>query len=209
MARRSPVRGARLPLQGSRSFRFERRPGRRHQGVDLFAPRGTPVTAPAPGKVVRAHEDWAPGFSRYGSVVVLRTESPRRWHLFSHLDQVTVKKGQVVREGQQLGSVGSSAGTKANPKAQFRTSAPHLHWEVSPRPYPRPSQAPREDPLDWLKRAAEPPLGRDDAADPSKPDAPSEPQGAPYKHRRRRGGSAGGAMILLLGAVLLWATENE
>lgn len=149
----SPIPSAKLPTKGSRSYGV-RRGTRLHQGVDIFAPRGTPVLAPAAGRVEHAHEGWARGFSRYGSVVVLRVLGPR-WVLLSHLDKVEVQPGEMVKRGQRIGTVGTSAGTRSEPSAQFARSKPHLHWEVSPRPYPQAAAAPRDNPIAWLRTGAE------------------------------------------------------
>lgn len=147
----SPVPGAVIPLTGSRAYRYQRRPRHKHQGIDLFAAKGTPVVAPAPGTIVQVGEGWRRGFAGYGSIVVLRTlERPTRWLLFSHLDRVDVEEGDRVPAGEVLGTVGTSAGTRTDPSREFETSRPHLHFEVSPRPYPQPSEKPRSDPVAWL-----------------------------------------------------------
>lgn len=178
----NPVPGATLPTRGSRSYLYQRSASRLHRGIDLFAPRGTPVLAPVDGRVQQAFEGWQRGFTGYGSSVVLRTEQPRRWLLFAHLDEVDVRPGQQVRQGEQLGTVGTSAGTRSDPSAQFRSSKPHMHWEVSRRPYPLRRDAPRESPLAWLREAIQ------ETAD---------------QVRQRPVASAGGAGAVL-GLVVLW-----
>lgn len=150
MKPQSPVRGARIPTKGSRSYLFQRSPGHKHRGIDLFAPLGTPVVAPTDGVVVKTGEGWRQGFTGYGSFVVLETLGPQ-WQLFSHLDSVDVREGQPVRQGEQLGTVGTSAGTRTDPDRQFARSKPHMHWEISPRPYPQRSEEARVDPVAWLK----------------------------------------------------------
>ena len=159
----APVPGADVPRRGSRSFGYQRTKTKRHQGVDLFAERGTPVLAPSNGVVQQTGEGWRRGFTGYGSIVVLQVPGPR-WLLFSHLGDVMVREGQRVTEGEQLGTVGSSRGTATDPSKQFETSAPHIHFEVSPRPYPQPSTASRLDPVLWLRRTKEAAQGPGGAA---------------------------------------------
>ena len=137
------------PRRGARSFGFLRRRAdgtkRRHNGVDLFAPLGTPVLAVDDGVVVHAAREYVPGFSHYGRTVVLKTASGP-YVLYSHLDSVDVERGQQVRRASRIGTVGDTAFTRAEPDRRFQRSAPHLHLEVSPRPYPQSSTAARIDP---------------------------------------------------------------
>lgn len=93
-----------------------------HAGIDLAAPTGTPVYAPADGKVnfasrysVRQSVAWW----RYGNLVSLQ-HGERFITLFGHLDEIKVKAGQQVRQGDLLGTVGNT-GWSTNP---------HLHYEV-------------------------------------------------------------------------------
>lgn len=83
-----------------------------HRGLDLEAPVGTPVRAPAPGLVVRV--GYAPEAGHYA---VLRHAGGYQTHYY-HLDRpACVAVGQRVRRGQRLGLVGSSG----------FASGPHLH----------------------------------------------------------------------------------
>lgn len=137
------------PRKGSRAFGVLRTRSdgskRRHNGVDLFAPLGTPVVAVADGRVTHASDVYLPGFSGYGRVVVLRTDMGP-YVLYSHLDDVRVEAGQSVERGRVLGTVGDTAFTREDPSRRFQSSKPHIHFEVAPRPYPQSSTAPRIDP---------------------------------------------------------------
>jgi murein DD-endopeptidase MepM/ murein hydrolase activator NlpD len=97
-----------------------------HTGIDLGAPRGTPVYAMLPGVVVVS----APSgeLSGYGDVIVVQHGSAL-YALYAHLDRRSVARGAVVAPGQQLGAVGTSAGTRADPQKQFASSSSHLHLE--------------------------------------------------------------------------------
>lgn len=96
-----------------------------HEGVDVAAPSGTVVLAPAHGRVLFA--GWAS--DREGNVVII--EHTNGWRTYySHLLRPLVAAGRPVSRGRPIGRVGSSG----------RSSGPHLHVEV--RRGPR-----RADPL--------------------------------------------------------------
>lgn len=90
---------------------------RPHQGIDLAAPKGTPIYAAAAGKVIAAGE-LAENNGRYGTSVIIETGS--RQTLYAHLNSVAVKAGERVTAGQPIGAVGETG---------FATG-PHLHFEV-------------------------------------------------------------------------------
>jgi len=103
---------------------FIRRTQGAHHGVkavDLGAPTGTPIWASASGVVVvskpgNSKNPWNGG---YGKFVVI--EHPNGTHtLYSHMSQIFVKQGEYVKQGQEIGLVGSTG----------RSTGPHLHFEV-------------------------------------------------------------------------------
>ena len=103
---------------------FPRSGGRSHAGTDVFAPRGTPVRAPASGRV-----DIATG-KIGGKQFRLTTSSGLRFY-GSHMDAFGAT-GQVSG-GTVIGYVGDSGNAKG--------SNPHVHFEVHPsgdaiNPYP-------------------------------------------------------------------------
>ncbi len=97
-------------------FGAERDGGRRqHHGVDIFAPRGTPVLAAADGRVRRVRE------TRLGGKVVWVRESVHEAsHYYAHLDSQHVSNGQMVERGDTVGFVGNTGNA--------RTTPPHLHF---------------------------------------------------------------------------------
>lgn len=104
----------------------DRRGGSWHQGIDLSAPKGTPVWATADGKVVVAERDGA-----YGRTVVIDHGNGFSTR-YAHLKRIKVARGERVRRGDTVGTVGASG----------RASGSHLHYEVlrggtpvDPRPY--------------------------------------------------------------------------
>lgn len=144
-----------IPTAGILSFGYQRSPTHVHQGVDLVAPVGTLVYSPVAGTVRFASERWQQGFSGYGAVVVVSDGSVEL--LFAHLSRVDVTPGEQVQRGQVLGAVGRTAFTREDHAALLQ-SGPHLHFEVSPSPYPQDSEAPRLDPVAWLAAAGAHPL---------------------------------------------------
>lgn len=114
-----------LPLAAPmKSYRMTSRYGRRkdpfnnrwamHSGLDFSAPYRSPILAPAPGVVKFAN--WR---SRYGRVVEI-DHGFGMMTRFAHMAKITVKQGDVVEVGDQVGQLGSSG----------RSTGPHLHYEI-------------------------------------------------------------------------------
>jgi murein DD-endopeptidase MepM/ murein hydrolase activator NlpD len=99
---------------------------RRHEGLDIFAPRGTPVLAAADG-VIRSTRS-----NRLGGNVVWLRDRLGQTHYYAHLDTQLVRRGQQVSAGDTVGRVGNSGNA--------RTTPPHLHFGLyssgSFDPYP-------------------------------------------------------------------------
>jgi peptidoglycan LD-endopeptidase LytH len=102
-------------------FGDDREAGRRvHHGVDVFAPRGTPVLAVSDGVVTRV------GDQRLGgNVVWVRDEEREINQYYAHLDTQSVEVGARVRAGDTLGTVGNTGNA--------RTTPPHLHFGLYQR----------------------------------------------------------------------------
>jgi len=86
-----------------------------HYGIDFTAPRGTPVYATGDAKVYRIYKSK----SGYGNRIILDHGYGYK-SLYAHLHTIDVKKGQKVKKGEVIATVGST-GT---------STAPHLHYEV-------------------------------------------------------------------------------
>ena len=99
-------------------FGAPRDAGRRsHHGVDLFAPRGTPVVAAAPGIVRRV------GQTELGGNVVWLLDPRREQSLYyAHLDRQLVSAGDIVQVGDTVGLVGTTGNARGTP--------PHLHFGI-------------------------------------------------------------------------------
>ena len=87
---------------------------RNHTGIDIAAPKGTPIYATADGTVSREN----PG-SGYG-ICVLLNHGYSYQTLYAHMSKAAVRPGQKVKRGQLIGYVGSSG----------MSSGTHLHYEV-------------------------------------------------------------------------------
>lgn len=91
--------------------------GRRHEGIDIFASRHTPVVAAADGVVGRV------GDNRLGGKVVWMRPKDHPVNLYyAHLDSQLVTFGQTVRRGDTLGLMGNTGNA--------RTTPPHLHFGI-------------------------------------------------------------------------------
>jgi peptidoglycan LD-endopeptidase LytH len=90
---------------------------RAHHGVDIFAPRGTPVLAAADGRVTQV-ANTAVG----GLIVWQRVDGTGIELYYAHLDAQHVRTGQHVRAGEIIGTVGNTGNA--------RTTPPHLHFGV-------------------------------------------------------------------------------
>ena len=109
-----PVEGESTDSFGVRGNPFGGGGAEFHPGQDIAAPRGTPVLAPAEGRVVEA--GWKNG---YGQTVVLDHGNGLTTR-YGHLSKIEVTAGQELKRGDQLGQVGSTG----------RSTGPHLHYEV-------------------------------------------------------------------------------
>jgi biotin carboxyl carrier protein len=87
-----------------------------HSGMDIAAPTGTPVKAPAAGIVSFA----APDLYLTGGTVLL-DHGYGVGSNFLHLSRIEVKVGQRIAQGQVIGAVGATG----------RATGPHLHWGMS------------------------------------------------------------------------------
>lgn len=123
-----PVAGV-APASLQDNFGAPRSGGRRHEGIDIFAPRGTRVLAATEGYVAKL------GNGGLGGITVT-VVGPGGWrHYYAHLDRWgPVREGQWISEGSLLGYVGNTGNA--------RTTPPHLHYGIYPEgggainPYP-------------------------------------------------------------------------
>ena len=111
-----PRRGVLIwPTKGTLTSSFGKRNGRKHEGIDIAAPKGTPIYSAADGEVV--FSGWGP--TGYGKMVIIKHQH----HLttvYAHNSKILVKKGVRVKQGQKISLMGSTG----------RSTGPHLHFEV-------------------------------------------------------------------------------
>ncbi|HET7657907.1 MAG TPA: peptidoglycan DD-metalloendopeptidase family protein [Bacillales bacterium] len=101
------------PVNGIMTSSFGDRGGE-HKGIDIAAPMGTPVVAAKSGVVKRSYHS-----SSYGNVVfILHSNGDET--VYAHLKERLVNKGDVVKQGQEIGEVGSTGDS----------TGPHLHFEI-------------------------------------------------------------------------------
>lgn len=93
-------------------------PEQGHRGLDIAAPQGSPVTAPASGRVLAATDQYKDQ-SGWGNVVVI--DHGGGWVTrYAHLGGFSVHKGERVTAGEEIGRVGSTG----------VSTGPHVHYEV-------------------------------------------------------------------------------
>ena len=91
-------------------------PKRPHYGIDVASPAGTPVKAPAPGRVTLVHQDMF-----YTGGTINLDHGHGLTSIFTHLSEIFVTEGQHVEKGSVIGSVGATG----------RATGPHLHWGMN------------------------------------------------------------------------------
>ena len=99
---------------GWRRYSRRSRRGRMHKGLDIAAPIGTPIVAPADGRVAFVGRKGG-----YGKTVVIDHGGAVKT-LFAHNSSINVEEGDVVIQGQEISKIGMTG----------RSTGPHLHYEV-------------------------------------------------------------------------------
>jgi murein DD-endopeptidase MepM/ murein hydrolase activator NlpD len=89
-----------------------------HRGVDYAAGTGSPVVAPAAGRVALVGRE-SEGFTIHGNVIGI-DHGQGVAGIFVHLSRIDVTEGEMVQAGQVIGGVGSTGSS----------TGPHLHWGV-------------------------------------------------------------------------------
>jgi murein DD-endopeptidase MepM/ murein hydrolase activator NlpD len=109
-----PAQGRISGVYGSQRI-LNGKPSAPHYGVDVAAPTGAPVVAPADGVVTLAQADMY-----YTGNTVLLDHGYGVSSILIHLDTLAVKPGDRLKQGDPVGTVGSTG----------RATGPHLHWGV-------------------------------------------------------------------------------
>jgi murein DD-endopeptidase MepM/ murein hydrolase activator NlpD len=126
----NPTSGCVISVFGLNRYHNGKPTGDYHKGLDIKAPPGNPIVAMAGGKVLIAEP-----FRLHGKTVAI-DHGQGLMSIYIHMNHIDVKQGDVVTQGQKIGTVGSTG---------FATG-PHLHWGVYVN-----GQA--TNPQDWIQPA--------------------------------------------------------
>jgi murein DD-endopeptidase MepM/ murein hydrolase activator NlpD len=105
------------PVQGMIFSLFGPRWGRIHEGIDISAPRGTPIVAAKDGVIIVAGRK--EGYGGYGNTVEIKHDDGFTTR-YGHLSETKVKEGDTVKAGDIIGLVGCTG----------RCTGPHCHFEI-------------------------------------------------------------------------------
>lgn len=109
----APVDGRISGVFGSRRF-FNKQPKNPHSGLDIAAPAGTSIKAPAKATVIST------GNYYYNGNCVFLDHGQGLISAYFHMTDIHVQAGQHVNQGDELGTVGATG----------RVTGPHLHWNI-------------------------------------------------------------------------------
>ena len=98
---------------GTKRF-YNNKEGNFHNGLDIAAEIGSSIISPSKGKVILTGDYY------YNGKFILLDHGKGLKSIFIHLNEILVKKGQVVNKGDLIGKIGSTG----------KSAGPHLHWSL-------------------------------------------------------------------------------
>ncbi|WP_028796349.1 M23 family metallopeptidase [Thalassobaculum salexigens] len=110
-----PAKGPISGVYGSQRI-LNGQPRQPHYGIDIAAPKGTAVVAPADGLVTLAATD-----HYYTGGTLILDHGHGLSSTFIHMDSVAVKVGEHIRQGTVIGTIGATG----------RATGPHLDWRMN------------------------------------------------------------------------------
>ncbi len=110
-----PAKGRISGVYGSQRI-LNGKPRRPHYGIDIAAPAGTPIVAPSDGVVRLAETDLY-----YTGGTIILDHGHGLSSAFLHMQRVMVTPGQFVKQGDKIGTLGSTG----------RSTGPHLDWRIN------------------------------------------------------------------------------
>ena len=110
-----PAKGRISGVYGSQRV-LNGEPRRPHYGLDIAAPTGSPVYAPADGLITMTHPDMF-----YSGGTIILDHGQGLSSTFLHLSEILVEAGVFVKQGDLIGRIGSTG----------RASGPHLDWRMN------------------------------------------------------------------------------
>ncbi len=109
-----PVQGRRSSEFGVRRF-FNDQPRSPHSGLDIAAPTGTSIIAPAAGKVALTGDFF------FSGLLVMIDHGAGIVSMLGHMSEILVEQDQEIAQGALVGKVGATG----------RATGPHVHWTLS------------------------------------------------------------------------------
>lgn len=97
------------------SSQYGQRGSRHHDGIDIPAPKGTPIVAVDDGMVIYSDN----GIRGYGNMIVI-SHGDEIFSVYAHNSKNKVDKGDKVKKGRVIGLIGNTG----------RSTGPHLHFEI-------------------------------------------------------------------------------
>jgi murein DD-endopeptidase MepM/ murein hydrolase activator NlpD len=113
-----PIEGVQ-PEQLTRQFSDERGGSRRHEAIDILAPRNTPIRAVEDGTIAKLF------LSKAGGITIYQFDPGKDFcYYYAHLERYAdgLHEGQTIEKGQVIGYVGTSGNAPKN--------TPHLHFAI-------------------------------------------------------------------------------